>query len=194
MYKFIAPLTVALALALNGCQSSEVGRPMPVTGEVVATINGVTIKDTEVNMNSMARQQMRQHISPEDSLKQLVNIELLRQAAVKQGLHKDPKVIEQTNRLAVEINHHTTNILIQAYLEKLEESNSSNSEALQTAYDDYISTMSPKEYKARHMTVAPPGDTASPSRSIALATWACAALAAPSSPNANPTTVAMIAD
>lgn len=154
MYKFVALFLTGLVPLLNGCQSSEVGRPMPITGEIVATVNGVEIRDTEVNMNTMARQQMRQQVSPEESLKQLVNVELLRQAAVKQGLHKDPKVIEQTSRLAVEVNHHSTNILIQAYIEKLEESNSSNSEALQSAYDDYISTMPSKEYKARHILSA----------------------------------------
>jgi peptidyl-prolyl cis-trans isomerase C len=151
MYKSIALFVAGAALALGGCKSSEFGRQMPVTGDVVATVNGVEIRNSEVNMNTMARQQMRQPISPEDSLKEVINIELLRQAALKQGLDKDPKVQEQINDLGIEINRHTSNILIQAYLAKLEAANTDNSAALQKAYDDYVATLPSKEYKARHI-------------------------------------------
>lgn len=147
MYKSFTPFIAGLALILAGCQSSEVGRPMPVTGEVVASVNGVQLSDAELNLNTMARQQMRQAISPEDSLKEIINIELLRQAAVKQGLHNDPEV-------AAEINRQATGILVSAYIRKLVESNASNTESLQQAYDDYIATFPSKEYKARHILSA----------------------------------------
>jgi peptidyl-prolyl cis-trans isomerase C len=147
MYKSIAPLIAALVLVLGGCRSSEIGRPMSVTGEVVASVNGVKLSDVELNLNSMARQQMHQSISPEDSLKEIVNIELLRQAAVQQGLHNDPQV-------AAEINRQATGILVSAYIRKLVESNASNTESLQQAYDEYIASFSSKEYKARHILSA----------------------------------------
>lgn len=140
-------LIAGLALILAGCQSSEVGRPMPVTGEVVASVNGVQLSDAELNLNSMARQQMHQAISPEDSLKEIINIELLRQAAVKQGLHNDPQV-------AAEINRQATGILVSAYIRKLVESNASNTESLQQAYDDYVATLPSKEFKAKHILSA----------------------------------------
>jgi peptidyl-prolyl cis-trans isomerase C len=147
MYKSIAPLIAALVLVLGGCRSSEIGRPMSVTGEVVASVNGVKLSDVELDLNSMARQQMHQSISPEDSLKEIVNIELLRQAAVQQGLHNDPQV-------AAEINRQATGILVSAYIRKLVESNASNTESLQQAYDEYIASFSSKEYKARHILSA----------------------------------------
>jgi peptidyl-prolyl cis-trans isomerase C len=94
----------------------------------------------------MARQQMRQAISPEDSLREIINIELIRQAAAKQDLQKDPKV-------AAEMNRQATGVLVQAYIHKLIESNTSD-EALQKAYDDYVATIPSKEYKARHILLA----------------------------------------
>lgn len=147
MYKSIAMFIAGLTLVLGGCQSSEIGRPMPVTGKVVASVNGVQLSDAELDLNTMARQQMRQAISPEDSLKEIVNIELIRQAAIKQGLHNDPQV-------AAEINRQATGILVSAYIRKLVESNASNTESLQQAYDDYIATFPSKEYKARHILSA----------------------------------------
>jgi ribosome-binding ATPase YchF (GTP1/OBG family) len=131
MYKSVAPFIAGVALLLGGCQSSEIGRPMPVTGKIVASVNGVELSEAEVNLNTMARQQMRQSISPEDSLKEVVNIELIRQAAVKQGLQDDPEI-------AAEINRQATGILVSAYIRKMMESNSANTEALQKAYDDYV--------------------------------------------------------
>jgi peptidyl-prolyl cis-trans isomerase C len=146
MYKSIAIFIVGLTLLASGCQSGDVGRPMPVTGETVASVNGVALSDAELELNTMARRQMRQTISPEDSLKEIVNIELIRQAAVKQDLHKDPKI-------AAEINRQATGILVSAYVHKLVESNTSD-EALQKAYDDYVATLPSKEYKARHILSA----------------------------------------
>jgi peptidyl-prolyl cis-trans isomerase C len=146
MYKSIAIFIVGLALVVSGCQSGDVGRPMPVTGETVASVNGVALSDAELELNTMARQQMRQAISPEDSLKEIVNIELIRQEAVKQDLHKDPKI-------AAEINRQATGILVSAYIQKLVESNT-NDEALQKAYDDYVGTLPSKEYKAKHILSA----------------------------------------
>lgn len=148
MYKSIAPFVASLVLVVSGCQqSAEVGRPMPPAGEIVASVNGVDLGETELNLNIMARQQMRQEMSPEDALKEIINIELVRQAAVKQGLHEDPQV-------AAEINRQATGILVSAYIRKLMESNNSNTEALQKAYDDYTSTLPTKEYKARHILSA----------------------------------------
>lgn len=147
MYKSVALFMAGAVLVLGGCQSSEVGRPMPVPGKIVATVNGVDLGEAEVDLNTMARQQMRQSISPEDSLKEVVNIELLRQAAVKQGLQDDPQV-------AAEINRQSTGVLVQAYIRKLVESNASNTEALQKAYDEYVATLPSKEYKAKHILSA----------------------------------------
>jgi peptidyl-prolyl cis-trans isomerase C len=144
MYKSIAPFIASLVLVISGCQSEDVGRPMPVTGEIVASVNGVDLSDAELNLNIMARQQMRQAISPEDALKEIINIELIRQAAVKQDLQKDPQV-------AAEINRQATGILVSAYIHKLMESNADNQAALQKAYDDYVGTLPNKEYKARHI-------------------------------------------
>jgi peptidyl-prolyl cis-trans isomerase C len=147
MYKSIAPYMAGLVLVISGCQSGDIGRPMSVAGETVVSVNGVKLSETELNLNSMARQQMRQAISPEDSLKEIINIELIRQAAVKQGLHEDEQI-------AAEINRQATGILVSAYIRKLVESNASNTEALQKAYDEYIGTLPSKEFKARHILSA----------------------------------------
>jgi peptidyl-prolyl cis-trans isomerase C len=154
MYKSITVFIVGLILAVSGCQSGEVGRPLPVTGETVATVNGVEISDTDLNtFSALVQNQTNRQVPAEDLLNKLVEEELLRQAAVKAGVHQDPRLIEELNAVSANINRHFTNMLIAAYVEKLQTSDT-NAETLQKAYDDYIGTLPSKEYKARHILLA----------------------------------------
>ncbi|HEY3486525.1 MAG TPA: peptidyl-prolyl cis-trans isomerase, partial [Gammaproteobacteria bacterium] len=148
MYKSFALIAAAgLTLVVTGCGSTEIGRPMQPAGETVATVNGVGLTAAELELNTMARQQMRQAISTEDSLKEIINIELIRQAAVNQKLHEDPKVM-------AEINRQSTGILVSAYVRKLMEDNPVNDEKIQQTYDKYVGGLPKKEYKAKHILSA----------------------------------------
>jgi peptidyl-prolyl cis-trans isomerase C len=154
MYKSIAIFIVGLTLVVSGCQSGEVGRPLPVTGETVATVNGVEIRNTDLNTFSMLVQnQTGRQIPAEDLLNKLVDEELMRQAAVEAGVHQDPKLIEELNSVSANINRHFTNMVIAAYVEKLQASDTST-EALQKTYDDYVAALPTKEYKAKHILSA----------------------------------------
>lgn len=147
MFKNILFVTssLLLALSLGACtKETPVGKPMKVTGDTVATVNGVAITQTDLNSMAGARQ-MGGHGAPaEENLDDAIGMELIRQKAVAEKLHEDPEV-------AAEINRQATGALVSAYVRNLVETQPVSDEDLRKEYDLRVGTSAGKEYKSRHI-------------------------------------------
>lgn len=139
-------LSVMLALTLSACNQEQapVGKPMAINSDPVATVNGVKITQTELDAMKRLRQMNGQMPSTKDSLDDLIGMELLRQKAVAEGAHEDPKVAEEINRQA-------TNALVSAYVQQMMENQPISDADLQKEYDARMGEHPGKEYKARHI-------------------------------------------
>jgi peptidyl-prolyl cis-trans isomerase C len=139
-------LVIVLALALAACnqQQTPVGKPMTLNSDTIATVNGVSITQAELDAMIQLRHQSHQIPRAKESLDDLIGMELLRQEAVAAGVHQDPKVAEEINRQA-------TNALVSAYVRKMMESQPITDADLQKEYDARMGELPDKEYKARHI-------------------------------------------
>lgn len=137
-------------LLLGACQSGdgaaagEPGRPMPLPGETVAVVNGVEIKDIELEALRELRRRSNQAPDDQSLIDDLISIELLRQQAVADGLHKDPQV-------ALRINQQATGVLVSALVDRLAQSETVSDEDLRAAYEKQFGPPSEYEYHARHI-------------------------------------------
>lgn len=116
-----------------------------VQGETVATVNGRELKDTELDAISAMRQQAGQSPLPaEQAVQEIVNLEVLREAAVNAGFLENPEVVLQLNR-------QTTQVLASAYLrERLENTEITDAE-IQEAYETELTKLPAAEYNSRHI-------------------------------------------
>lgn len=140
-------LPVVLALTLGACNqqaSTPIGRPMAIDSDTVATVNGVKLTQAELDEVKQIRQMNHQPADTQNSLDDLISMELLRQKAVADKTYEDPKVAQEINRQA-------TNALISAYIQQMMENQPISDDELQKAYDERIGTHPRKEYKARHI-------------------------------------------
>jgi hypothetical protein len=86
--KSLLAVTVASTLLLGACQEEAASPGLyEVTGDVVATVNGVSIRQPQVDEYTAYRAQLQQPSA--NPVEELVNLEILRQAAVKAGKHMD---------------------------------------------------------------------------------------------------------
>ncbi len=136
---FAAGLLAALPLA---------GPALAAGDKPVATVNGKPISQKVYEMYLRQRQQQAgkagQQVNREQVINELVNRELLYQDALKNGVDKDPNVqfaIEQMKR----------NILIQGNVARLSRKHPISDADVKKEYDHAVSSMSGKEYKARHI-------------------------------------------
>lgn len=144
-YTLFAAGTAAL-LILAGCDRSDrpIGRFMPLDGEPVATVNGVTLYESELESLMQMRQRSGQPLPREQVIEELIGIELLRQQAVADGVHKDPDI-------KLQINQNATNALISAQIGQLMESQPVSDEEIQAEYEKQVGAEAGTEYKSRHI-------------------------------------------
>ncbi|MEJ2631285.1 MAG: peptidylprolyl isomerase [Acidihalobacter sp.] len=112
----------------------------------VATVNGKTITEADLTAYRMLRagQMPNVDLSNKALVQELVDMRLLEQAAVKEGMADKPQIKAQ-------IDQNRANILIQALLrEKFGAQKYSDAE-LKKQYDQLVSQASQREYKARHI-------------------------------------------
>lgn len=140
-----AVIAVTLLL-LNACNTADPGRPATPQGKVVARVNNVEITEPEVNSLVNARRMNGQHFTPQQSLEELIGLELLRQEAMGKDIHNDPDV-------AAEINRQVANIIVANYVNDYFTENPVTDEDIATAYEQDIEAKPDKEYKASHILV-----------------------------------------
>jgi peptidyl-prolyl cis-trans isomerase C len=121
----------------------------PAKPAAIATVNGVAIPaaraeallQSQLNQGQQDSEQLRAAVRND-----LINREMLSQAARKRGFDKKPEVQAQFE-LARQ------GILVNAYLSDFVASHPVKDEAVKNEYDAIVKAMGDKEYKARHILV-----------------------------------------
>ncbi len=147
--KSLLAAAIASTLVLSACkQEAQTTTPglYEVTGDVVATVNGVAIRQPQVDEYIAYRANLRQPSS--NPVEELVNLEVLRQAAVKAGKHKDNATRAAMARAA-------TDALANALVQEQISVDISDAE-LQAEYDKQVeqikaATAGSSEFNASHI-------------------------------------------
>lgn len=149
MRKLFLGLVPALLLIAAGCEGTDNGKTATV-GEGVATVNGVAITEEEFSAYAERRAgadaatlepQMREQL-----LNELINIELLAQAAKNANLHEQSPLKEQ-------LDFQRETALADAAMTQYLESNPVTEEDVRAEYEQRKGELGGTEYKARHILV-----------------------------------------
>ncbi|MGM0562926.1 MAG: foldase protein PrsA [Pseudomonadota bacterium] len=151
MKKTLLATAVIGTLTLAACNQNDASTPpglFPVEGEVVATVNGIKITQPQVDEYMEYRASMNQPAA--DPVTELVNLEILRQAAVKEGYAKKPEVRASMTRAA-------TNVLANPMVREAIASDVTEDE-LRAVYEEQVEMMQSAagantEYRASHILV-----------------------------------------
>lgn len=114
-----------------------------------ATVNGVSIPQARLDMRVKAAMAQGQPDSPElrNAVRdELINIEVLAQAANKKGLNKQAEVVQQ-----IELSKQT--ILASAFVQDYVKSHPFSDDVLKQEYDKINQQRGNKEYKVSHILV-----------------------------------------
>jgi peptidyl-prolyl cis-trans isomerase C len=113
------------------------------------SVNGVIIPNAYFDAMNREREQSGQPASPDfaNAMKdELVNREVLSQAAKKKGIDKSPIVVAQMDMARQAV-------LIRAYFDDYVKANPISDAQLKADYDKYVVQLGDKEYKVRHILV-----------------------------------------
>ncbi|MGA7750583.1 MAG: peptidylprolyl isomerase, partial [Gallionella sp.] len=114
-----------------------------------ATVNGISIPQARIDLRVKAAAAQGQPDSPElrKAIREdMINLEVLSQEAKKNGLDKNPDVIEQTE-LANE------SLLVGAYVQNYVQSHPISDDQLKQEYEKLKTNLGTKEYKVSHILV-----------------------------------------
>jgi peptidyl-prolyl cis-trans isomerase C len=147
-------LTAFLAM-LAACKPAETGSAETAAAEAaaaspsVATVNGKVIsKATFDEFLNFATQGRVEEVNDEQKtmmLDQLINMEVVAQAAEKDGLEKDPELQSRLNLIRAQL-------LADAASTKYAEANPVTDAEIKAEYDSQVASQ-PKQYRARHILV-----------------------------------------
>ena len=135
-----AALAILATLAINPAFAAE---------KAAAVVNGVAISQDRIEMNVKGAVAQGRADSPElrDAIRNdLINREVMVQAAEKSGLQKTPEVTSQ-----IEIARQT--VLVNAYVQDYLKKNPISEAQLKQAYEALKAKLGDKEYNARHILV-----------------------------------------
>jgi peptidyl-prolyl cis-trans isomerase C len=143
-------LVVAIGslLTLSACNADQANKA--ANGKVAATVNGVPIKESIIDAFMQQRAAQGAPDTPEMRkavLDELVSREVVRQAALKEGLDKKPEVQQQMD-LAQQ------NILLNAYVQEYVKSHPITDDMIKAEYDKIKAQIGDKQYHARHILVS----------------------------------------
>jgi peptidyl-prolyl cis-trans isomerase C len=142
----LAATSAPVALAQSKAEKAE---KTSAKAEGRLSVNGVMIPNSYFDAMNREREQAGQPASPEfaNAMKdELVNREILSQAAKKKGLDKTPTV-------AAQMDMARQAVLIRAFFEDYVKANPISDAQLKADYDKYVVQLGDKEYKARHILV-----------------------------------------
>ncbi|HEY8887952.1 MAG TPA: peptidyl-prolyl cis-trans isomerase [Gallionella sp.] len=114
-----------------------------------AVVNGVPVPQARVDFRVKIATSQGQPDTPalrKAVLDDMINLEVLSQAAEKAGTGKDPEVIQQTE-LAKQ------SVLVSAFVQDYAKNHPISDDQLQQEYDKLKAHLGTKEYKARHILV-----------------------------------------
>jgi peptidyl-prolyl cis-trans isomerase C len=135
-------------LTLGACNADQANKSG--TDKTAATVNGTPIKQSTIDAFMSQRTAQGAPDTPEMRkavLEEMVSREVVRQAALKEGLDKKPEVQMQVD-LAQQ------NILLNAYVQEYVKNHPITDAMLKAEYDKIKAQMGDKQYHARHILVA----------------------------------------
>jgi peptidyl-prolyl cis-trans isomerase C len=147
----------AIAIALSATavvaqtktdKAEKADKPAKAAGSGL-TVNGVVIPKAYFDAMNRERELSGQPATPDVAAAikdELINREILLQAARKKGLEKEPAV-------AAQMDMARQAVLIRAYFDDYVKANPITDAALKAQYDAIAAQMGNKEYKARHILV-----------------------------------------
>ena len=121
-----------------------------------ATVNGVAIPQARLDMRIKAATSQGRPNTPElrnTILDELVNLEMLAQAATKKGLNKKDDVKQQQAYVAQEYELAKQSILVRAFMQDFAKNHPLSDDALKLEFDRIIKLRGNKEYKVSHIVV-----------------------------------------
>jgi len=135
-------------LTLSACNADQANK----TGgdATAATVNGTAIKQSTIDSFMQQRAAQGAPDTPEMRkavLEELVSREVVRQAAVKEGLDKKPDV-------QMQLDLARQNILLNAYVQEYVKKNPITDDMIKAEYDKIKTQIGDKQYRARHILVA----------------------------------------
>lgn len=159
-YRSLA-IAVTAVIALSACNKEEAqvkaemkqaqavatGQPAANTTDKTAlTVNGQEIGQSELDFYMQMRmsQARGQQVAPAQIQDEIIQMELLAQAAEKEGLANDPAIL-------AEINNARRNALARAVVRKVVLATPVSEEEIRAEYDAKFGATDAKEYKARHI-------------------------------------------
>ena len=150
MKSFAVAIAVAIFASAAAAQSKaeKADAPARSSGSGLS-VNGVAIPKAYVDAMNRERELSGQPATPEITKaikEELINREILVQAARKKGLEKNAAI-------AAQMDMARQAVLIRAYFDDFVKANPVNDAALKTQYDAISVQMGNKEYKARHVLV-----------------------------------------
>lgn len=140
-------LMLGLALGTTGCnEQAGTDKKTEKQGEVLATVNGEPITQTELNDYRSARPASGRMQNNEALLDELITQKIVYQDAVRQNLDKDPEVQQELELVR-------NRVLMSAAVRKAMENAPITDEELHAEYDKLKERMVAPEYKASHILV-----------------------------------------
>ncbi len=155
--RLVAALFGAVALVGCGQQSEQTttmtteGHKPLITGDtsnadVIAVVNGQPLTTADRSLHQQQRASEGKQLDGEELLQQLINLELLRQQAERQGIGKRTEVAAELHRQRTAL---LANVLIQEVVAGLE----ITEDEMREEYERQIEQMNLSEYRARHILV-----------------------------------------
>ncbi len=141
-----APMAMAQTKAEKAA-SKAAASAAKVDGHV--SVNGVIIPQSYFDAMNKEAAASGRPVTPETTAQirdELVNREVLSQAAAKRGLERDPAIAAQM-KIAAQA------VLIRAFFDDYVKANPIKDDDLKKQYEGFVAQMGDKEYKARHILV-----------------------------------------
>ena len=143
--------SVASLLALGACNQAKDAKPAdtPAKGPAAATVNGIAISQSTVDMIARQGAGSGRPDTPEgrkNIIDQLALQMVAADEAVKKGLDKTPEVADQIAMMK-------QSILANAYVADLVKNGAVTDEQVKAEYERIKATITGNEYKARHILV-----------------------------------------
>ena len=145
----LATVSAPVAFAQTKTEKADKAAPKAAKVDGRLSVNGVIIPNAYFDAMNREREQAGQPASPDfaNAMKdELVNREILSQAAKKKGIDKTPTV-------AAQMDMARQAVLIRAFFEDYVKANPISDEQLKTDYDKYVVQLGDKEFKVRHILV-----------------------------------------
>ena len=145
----IAAVSAPAAFAQTKAEKAEKTSTKAAKASGNLSVNGVVVPSAYFDAMNREREQSGQPATPEfaNAMKdELVNREILSQAAKKKGIDKTPTV-------AAQMDMARQAVLIRAFFDDYVKANPISDAQLKSDYDKYVVQLGDKEYKVRHILV-----------------------------------------